>query len=119
MATPLATEYPGATAPGYAVARTCASHGTVTSDSGSPENIDAKIEAKTAGYIQIFAERETGRLTGAVMVGPGVDHTAHLIAWSIQQGLTASKMLEMPFYHPTVEEGLKAALLEIVRQQIA
>ena len=79
----------------------------------------AKIEAKTAGCIQIFAERETGRLTGAVMVGPGVDHTAHLIAWSIQQGLTASKMLEMPFHHPTVEEGLKAALLEIVRQLIA
>ena len=73
----------------------------------------AKIEAKTTGCIQIFAERKTGRLIGAVMVGPGVDHTAHLIAWSIQLGRTATETLEMPFYHPTVEEALKGALLEI------
>jgi dihydrolipoyl dehydrogenase len=73
----------------------------------------AKIQAKTTGCIQIFAERETGRLSGAVMVGLGVDHTAHLIAWSIQLGCTATQTLEMPLYHPTAEEALKAALLEI------
>jgi dihydrolipoamide dehydrogenase len=65
----------------------------------------AKIEAKTVGCVQIFAERETGRLTGAIMVGPGVDHTAHLIAWSIQQGHTATKMLEMPSIIPRSRRG--------------
>jgi dihydrolipoamide dehydrogenase len=28
----------------------------------------------------------------------------------IQQKMTATQVLQMPFYHPTVEEGLKDAL---------
>ncbi|MBF53844.1 MAG: dihydrolipoamide dehydrogenase, partial [Confluentimicrobium sp.] len=38
---------------------------------------------------------------------------AHLLAWAISEGMTASRMLDLPFYHPTVEEGLKSALREI------
>ena len=34
----------------------------------------------------------------------------HLLAWMIQQKMTATQVLQMPFYHPTVEEGLKDAL---------
>jgi dihydrolipoamide dehydrogenase len=39
-----------------------------------------------------------------------VEHIAHLLAWSHQQELTVERMLEMPFYHPVVEEGLRTAL---------
>jgi len=43
-------------------------------------------------------------------VGPRVEHLARLLAWSHQQGLTIQRMLEMPFYHPVIEEGLRTAL---------
>ncbi len=34
------------------------------------------------------------------MFGPSVEHMAHLLAWSVQQGLSVQYALEMPFYHP-------------------
>ena len=41
---------------------------------------------------------------------PGAEHIAHLLAWSIQQRLTLSDVLSMPYYHPTLEEGLRTAV---------
>ena len=43
-------------------------------------------------------------------MGPRVEHLAHLLAWCHQQGLTIQRMLEMPFYHPVIEDGLRTAL---------
>jgi dihydrolipoamide dehydrogenase len=73
----------------------------------------AKVEACTAGIVKIYADRGTGRLTGAVLLGPAMDHVAHLIAWAIEHGETAGRMLELPIYHPTFEEGLKQPLRQI------
>jgi dihydrolipoamide dehydrogenase len=73
----------------------------------------AKIMAQAEGLVRLFAARPDGRLTGAVMVGPGMDHIAHLLAWAISRGETATSLLDLPFYHPTLEEGLKAGLREI------
>ena len=36
--------------------------------------------------------------------------SAHLLAWALQMNCTIAQMLEMPFYHPVVEEGLRTAL---------
>ena len=73
----------------------------------------AKVEARNVGLARLYADPEEGRLVGAVLVGPGMDHLAHLIAWSIERGDTATALLDLPFYHPTLEEGLKPALREI------
>lgn len=73
----------------------------------------AKVEARNAGLVHLYAEPTEGRLTGAAMVGPGMDHVSHLIAWAIERGETATTLLRLPFYHPTFEEGLKSALREI------
>ena len=35
---------------------------------------------------------------------------ARLLAWSAQQRLTVQRALEMPFYHPVFEEGVRTAL---------
>ncbi|MEJ2474354.1 MAG: hypothetical protein P8Y74_10765 [Desulfobacterales bacterium] len=59
-------------------------------------------------------ERRTGRLLGTEMVAPDGEHLAHLLAWSIQQNLTAFDLLAMPYYHPTIEETLKAALMDLL-----
>lgn len=72
----------------------------------------AKIEARNAGLVRIYAN-QNGVLIGAALFAPGMDHIAHLLAWAIERGETAGALLRLPFYHPTIEEGLKAALREI------
>jgi dihydrolipoamide dehydrogenase len=38
---------------------------------------------------------------------------AHLLAWALQNKMTIAQMLEMPFYHPVIEEGLRTALRDL------
>ena len=53
---------------------------------------------------------------GAEMIGPAGEHLAHLMSWALQRKLTIFEMLRMPFYHPTIEEGLRAALRDAARK---
>ena len=62
------------------------------------------------GLLRVYGERGTGRFLGAEMIGPRAEHLAHLLAWAHQSNLTVSEMLERPFYHPVVEEGVRTAL---------
>ncbi|MFD2740993.1 dihydrolipoyl dehydrogenase [Sulfitobacter aestuarii] len=73
----------------------------------------AKVDARAKGLVRLYAAAPHGRLTGAELFCPGADHMAHLLVHAIQRGETASDLLDMPFYHPTLEEGLKSALREI------
>ena len=50
------------------------------------------------------------------MAAPAAEHVAHLLALAVGRGLTVHDLLRAPFYHPTVEEGLRTALREIARQ---
>jgi dihydrolipoamide dehydrogenase len=79
----------------------------------------ALIMGRNRGLIRLYADRDTGRLLGAAMVGPRVEHLAHLVAWSVQQGHTVEHMLGMPFYHPVIEEALQDALKDTARRLAA
>lgn len=70
----------------------------------------ARIMLKNRGRLHVYAESGTGRFLGAEMLGPDAEHLGHLLAWARQMGLTVAQMLDMPFYHPVVEEGLRTAL---------
>jgi dihydrolipoamide dehydrogenase len=72
-----------------------------------------KIMLRDHGMIRIYADRNNGKLLGTEMVAPGGEHLAHMLAWSIQQELTVFDLLTMPFYHPTIEETLNSALLDL------
>jgi dihydrolipoyl dehydrogenase len=89
------------------------SENSVAGTTSYAEQGRAKVEARNAGLIRIYADRSDGALVGAVLFGPAMDHIAHLFAWAIGHGATASQMLDLPFYHPTFEEGLKPALRQI------
>jgi len=73
----------------------------------------ARVMARNKGHVRIYGEASTGRLLGAEMLGPDVEHTAHLLAWAVQQRMTVGDALEMPFYHPVVEEGIRTALRDL------
>ena len=72
---------------------------------------------KNRGMLHVYADIVTGRFLGAEMVGPGAEHIGHLLAWAVQQELTVARMLEMPFYHPVIEEGLRTALRDAALAQ--
>ena len=67
------------------------------------------------GLMRLWAANGTGLFLGAEMIGPRAEHLAHLLAWSAQQGLSVSEMLDMPYYHPVIEEGLRSGLRDLNR----
>ncbi len=76
----------------------------------------ARVMNKNKGAVRIYGKAGTGELLGAEMMGPGVEHTAHLLAWAIQQRMTVTQALSMPFYHPVLEEGIRTALRSLQSQ---
>jgi dihydrolipoamide dehydrogenase len=73
----------------------------------------ARMAQRNHGILRLYADRKSGRLLGAEMVAPAAEHMAHLLALAIDRSLTVQDMLRLPFYHPTLEEGLRTALREI------
>jgi dihydrolipoamide dehydrogenase len=70
----------------------------------------ARVMLRNQGMLQVYADSVTGIFLGAEMIGPDAEHIGHLLAWARQLNLTIEQMLELPFYHPVVEEGLRTAL---------
>lgn len=77
----------------------------------------SRVMGAEENFLRIYADRASGTLLGASVFATRGEHLAHLLAWAIQRGETAQSLLEMPFYHPTVEEMVQTALADIVRQQ--
>jgi dihydrolipoamide dehydrogenase len=75
----------------------------------------ARIAQENKGLLRIYAARQGGRLLGAEMAAPAAEHMAHLLALAIDRSLTVHDLLRMPFYHPTLEEGLRTALRQLTR----
>ncbi|MFO1253842.1 MAG: dihydrolipoyl dehydrogenase, partial [Inhella sp.] len=75
----------------------------------------SRVMRKNQGALHLYADRQDGRLLGAEMIGPAAEHLGHLLAWSVQRGDTVQQMLDSPFYHPVVEEGLRTALRDLQR----
>jgi dihydrolipoamide dehydrogenase len=73
----------------------------------------SRVMGVNRGGLHVYAERSTGRLLGAEMIGPAAEHLGHLLAWSVQRGDTVQQMLDCPFYHPVIEEGLRTALRQL------
>ncbi|HEX3035842.1 MAG TPA: dihydrolipoyl dehydrogenase [Thermodesulfobacteriota bacterium] len=70
----------------------------------------SRVMLKNKGLLHVYAEYGTGLFLGAEMFGPSAEHIGHLMALGLHQKMTVSEMLEMTFYHPVVEEGLRTAL---------
>ena len=70
----------------------------------------SRVMLVNKGVMHVYAERKTGRFLGAEIFGPRAENLGHLLSWSHQQRLTIPQMLDMAFYHPVIEEGLRTAL---------
>ncbi len=76
----------------------------------------ARIMLRNAGLLRLCANREDGVLVGAELFAPEGEHLAHWLALAIHRRSTVFDLLRAPFYHPTVEEGLRTALVEAAKQ---
>lgn len=73
----------------------------------------SRVMLVNKGHMRVYAEQGSGRFLGAEIAGPAAEHLAHLLAWAHQQKMTIAQMLDMPFYHPVIEEGLRTALRDV------
>lgn len=70
----------------------------------------SRVIGKNNGVIRVYGEQGSGRFLGVEMIGPAAEHIGHLLSWSVQHNLTVQQMLDSPFYHPVIEEGVRTAL---------
>jgi dihydrolipoamide dehydrogenase len=76
----------------------------------------SRVSGQNQGLLHVYGERHTGRFLGAEMIGPAAEHIAHLLSWAVQHQLTVKQMLDSPFYHPVIEEGVRTALRDLNRR---
>jgi dihydrolipoamide dehydrogenase len=70
----------------------------------------SRVMLRNKGLLHVYVAIEDGAFLGAEMLGPDAEHIGHLLAWALQMKLTVQQMLDMPFYHPVIEEGVRTAL---------
>ena len=70
----------------------------------------ARVMGQNSGMVRLYARKRDCVLVGAELLGPRMEHMAHLLAWAIQSNQSVPQLLGMPFYHPVFEEGLRTAL---------
>jgi len=73
----------------------------------------SRVMLQNKGMLRVYAQYGTGRLLGAEIIGPRAENLSHLLAWACQARMTIEQMLDMPFYHPVIEEGVRTALRDV------
>lgn len=75
------------------------------------------IMGADGNLIRLYVDRVSGRLEGAVVFAVRGEHLAHLLAWAVAGESTVDRLLEMPFYHPTLEELVQNALADAAQKR--
>lgn len=73
----------------------------------------ARVINQAYGRTRVYGRRDCGTIFAAELIGPGVEHLAHLLAWAVAQRVSAKRALQLPIYHPVLEEGLRTAIAEL------
>ncbi len=76
----------------------------------------SRVMLVNKGLMNLYGDRETSCLLGAEMIGPEHEHLAHLLSWCIQMRMNVADILQMPFYHPVIEEGLRSGLRNLLHE---
>lgn len=69
-------------------------------------------EGEEDGFVQLVAEKGTGRIVGCQIVGPHAVEIIHEVAVAMSSGLTVSQLAHAVHAHPTVSEVVKFAAMD-------
>ncbi len=75
----------------------------------------ARLALRASGRLRVYADKASGALLGAELCAPDGEHLAHLLALALARKCTVRDLLRAPFYHPTLEEGLREALRDAAK----
>lgn len=73
----------------------------------------SRVMGVNCGLLRIYSAANTGLVLGASMVGPDAEYLAHILATAITNKVDIDGLLDSPFYHPTILEGLRTALRDV------
>lgn len=73
----------------------------------------SRVMGVNCGLLHVYGCKKTHTILGASMVGPDAEYIGHIIANAITNDLSVKDLLNMPFYHPTILEGLRTALRDV------
>ena len=76
----------------------------------------SRVMGVNCGLLHIYGCKETDRILGASMIAPDAEYIAHILATAITNTLTVKQLLDAPYYHPTILEGLRSALRDVQDQ---
>ncbi len=75
----------------------------------------SQVLSEHEGVLRLYADKTSGELLGASMLGMRAEHVAQFLVLAIQRQETVHSLLQIPFYHPVVEETIQSALQDIAR----
>jgi len=88
----------------------------VTGKADFSQQSRAMVEMRNEGLLHIYVNSNNAEILGAELICPGGEHLAHQLALAVQHKLNIFEVLQMPFYHPAIEEGLRTALQNAAKQ---
>ena len=62
------------------------------------------------GFVEIIADKTSGKILGAVLIGPHVSEFITIITVALEAKMTVEQLQKVIFPHPTVSESLVEAL---------
>jgi dihydrolipoamide dehydrogenase len=86
----------------------------------SRNNGRAIVMDEDQGVIVLYADKVSQKLVGGELVMSRAEHFAHALNWLVELELSLDRILDLPFYHPVLEEAVESALKGLrakVRQQ--
>ncbi len=73
----------------------------------------SRIMGVNCGLLHIYGCKKTDKVLGASMVSPDAEYIGHILATAITNDICVKQLLDTPFYHPTILEGLRTALRDV------
>ncbi|MCK4244434.1 MAG: dihydrolipoyl dehydrogenase [Candidatus Omnitrophica bacterium] len=70
------------------------------------------------GFVKIIAEKETGEILGAEIVGPGATDLITILALAMKLGAKVKDLSELIYGHPTFAESIREAAEDIEKRSI-
>jgi len=78
----------------------------------------ALTESSAEGYVKIVANKETGKVIGAQMIGPKVSELISELALAIESGISVEVVASTMHPHPTLSEALMEAAEDAIGKPI-
>ena len=76
----------------------------------------AMIEEDTEGFWTVTSDERTGKILGALIVGPHATELIHLVALSLRAGFTTTDISETVFAHPSLSESFAESMKRSIRK---